>query len=110
MAEYMRNKRRELRRRAIEYLGGKCTRCGTTDDLEIDHVDRRTKKFTFGGRVLSWEKLVVELKKCQLLCATHHLEKTVSEIEVPHGGGLAGKRRCKCDLCRQKKNKYLKHY
>ena len=60
-----------------EVLGGKCARCGTTDKLDIDHIDPETKSFTFGnnwGAPLS--VLNEELKKCQLLCRPCHIEKT----------------------------------
>lgn len=69
------------RRRAdgIEMLGGRCVVCGTTERLEVDHIDRSTKT---SHRIWSWswQRIVVELAKCQLLCHQHHFEKTLSDF------------------------------
>ena len=59
----------------------------------------------------SYEKLVEEMKKCQLLCRRCHLEKSREAKDlgnVDHGGGLSGKRNCKCDPCKAKKAAYMK--
>ena len=29
----------------VQRLGGKCARCGSIENLQVDHVDPRTKKF-----------------------------------------------------------------
>ena len=64
----------------IEYLGGKCVKCGTTHNLQFDHIKREGKKYTITGRVTNnFDNLKEELNKCQLLCAPCHLEKTASE-------------------------------
>ena len=62
----------------IEMLGGKCVGCGTTENLQFDHIDRKQKSFTIGKRLeYSLEdKLIPEAKKCQLLCKTCHQIKT----------------------------------
>ena len=62
----------------IEMLGGKCVGCGTTENLQFDHIDRKQKLFTIGKRLeYSLEdKLIPEAKKCQLLCKTCHQIKT----------------------------------
>lgn len=100
-----------MRARAIAHLGGACIKCGAIEDLEIDHIDRTTKSFDPLSKIcLSWEKLEVELGKCQLLCKVHHKEKSVQELSVEHGGGLTGKKNCRCDLCRPLKNAYLREW
>ncbi len=64
----------------LEYLGGKCVKCGATERLEFDHIKRDTKKYNIAGRVtFKFDNLKEELDKCQLLCAFCHLEKTASE-------------------------------
>ncbi len=73
-------KRRENKIKCIEYLGGKCMKCGTTDRLEFDHIDRTTKKYVIASRVNNkWDNLKEELDKCQLLCVDCHLQKTAKE-------------------------------
>lgn len=63
----------------IDYLGGKCTACGTTEDLEFDHIDPTTKEFEM-SKPLSRKNLpegyMTELDKCQLLCKACHKKKT----------------------------------
>ena len=64
----------------LEYLGGKCVKCGATERLEFDHIKRDTKKYNIAGRVtFKFDNLKEELDKCQLLCAFCHLEKTAKE-------------------------------
>lgn len=84
-AEYMRSyvKARRHQRRAelIEMLGGKCVRCGATEDLAFDHIDPSTKRFVVGSSMSrAWAELVAEARKCQLLCPPCHREKGASRI------------------------------
>lgn len=83
--EYMRAymKRRWATRKAvaIRFLGGRCAKCRVTTHLQFDHKDFRQKsfsisKFTSIREDLFWE----EIKKCQLLCPKHHLEKSRPEL------------------------------
>ena len=61
----------------LEHLGGKCVGCGTTENLQFDHIDRTKKSFTI-GKCLGYtlEKLIKEADKCQLLCKECHQYKT----------------------------------
>lgn len=109
MREY--NKRRywKLKAEAHEFLGGKCAECGNTDRLEMDHIDPSTKtvdvsRFCSMSRV----RFLEELKLCQLLCHEHHKAKTIREKSVEHGGGLTGKKNCRCELCAPLKNAYAR--
>tara|TARA_Y100001963_G_C6623812_1_gene373024 strand:- start:64 stop:756 length:693 start_codon:yes stop_codon:yes gene_type:complete len=63
-----------------ERLGNKCARCGCTVNLQIDHIDPRTKKFEVKSR-LSYKRinLIEEVDKCQLLCKPCHKDKTYNE-------------------------------
>ena len=64
----------------IEYLGGKCVKCGTTHNLQFDHIKREGKKYTIASKLsYKFDNLKEELDKCQLLCAPCHLEKTAKE-------------------------------
>lgn len=95
-------------RAMIRLLGGACVKCGEIENLQFDHIDPRTKRFTITQR---WDAnasvLMPELAKCQLLCEPCHIEKTAEEKSVVHGGGISGKRNCKCDPCRVRKNEYM---
>lgn len=82
-AEYLKRKvserRRELRLRAVEYLGGRCLICGysTCDKaLEFHHRDAGRKEFGISqnGKTRSWSRIVSELAKCVLLCTNCHRE------------------------------------
>lgn len=107
MREYMKEYSAKRRLKAIEVLGGCCAVCGSSEDLEIDHIDPATKSFTIAkGWHHAWSKILVELAKCQLLCNPCHIEKSRTDNGVEHGGGLTGKRNCRCDLCKPLKNRY----
>ncbi len=94
------------------YLGGVCVECGTTKDLEFDHIDRATKSFEVrrAFRSMARDKLIPELDKCQLLCGPHHSAKTSAEMGVAHGGGASGKKNCKCDPCKLRKAEYMRNW
>jgi 5-methylcytosine-specific restriction endonuclease McrA len=42
MRTYIKARRKVRRARLIELLGGQCVRCGSTDELEFDHIDPET--------------------------------------------------------------------
>ena len=63
---------------AIEILGGACVICGSTEDLQFDHLNPSTKKFALGKLWSSTqEHFLEELTKCQLLCFGCHQIKTI---------------------------------
>ena len=94
----------------IEKLGGKCVDCSSIEMLEFDHAVAAEKSFDIGPALGSWsEKRVAdEMAKCVLRCRECHLKKSMKFDFgcVPHGGGKSGKRRCKCDLCLNKRREY----
>ncbi len=78
--EQRRGYRDEKKSYCIEYLGGKCVKCGTTHNLQFDHIKREGKKYEISTKLTNkWDNIKEELDKCQLLCAPCHLEKTASE-------------------------------
>jgi 5-methylcytosine-specific restriction endonuclease McrA len=97
-----RERMRARRAKLIEMLGGHCVRCGTTDDLEFDHVDPSTKRFTIGGNLSRpWDVLVQEAKRCQLLCNPCHRKKAPEDYpETPHGLYRYADLGCRCEVCR----------
>lgn len=77
---WTKKRRKMLKKRAVEYKGGKCILCGYSnciDALEFHHINPEEKEFNLGGRQLkrnNWEKVKRELDKCTLLCANCHRE------------------------------------
>lgn len=99
--------RAERRRWAIRRLGGKCIRCGRTNNLHFDHIDPATKSASIAKMwTASKEKFEAEVLKCQLLCEAHHREKTRENREyrrtfspLRHGSHAMYKHGCRCDDC-----------
>ena len=62
----------------IDYLGGKCTVCGTTENLEFDHKDPKEKSFSISPNLKQSinERMMKEIDKCHLLCNDCHKKKT----------------------------------
>lgn len=90
MREYMRvyqpRRYRERMEYAREKLGGACVSCGSTENLEFDHVDPSTRVSKI-SQAVNWslERFDAELAKCQLLCKDHHIEKSMIEDDVRTG-------------------------
>jgi len=65
--------RRKNKKKALEYLGGQCAHCGSTDRMEFDHINHKEVDFRISQNLAaSWKTLKKELDKCQLLCHTCH--------------------------------------
>ena len=77
--EQVTKRRRKLKILAVEYKGGKCSRCGydkCVDALEFHHKDPSKKDYGIGmGCTRSWSLLKLELDKCELLCSNCHKEE-----------------------------------
>jgi hypothetical protein len=61
----------------IEILGGKCEVCGTTEDLQVDHLQPRDWKRCETWSDVALKKHIEEAKagKVQLLCGFHNRQK-----------------------------------
>ena len=72
--EYHSERRRQLRREAIDYLGGECEDCGfkTTVSAVYEFHHEGKKDFNIANRVCKIDKIKAELDKCTLLCANCH--------------------------------------
>lgn len=110
VAMYDKAKRKALRdtnkAKAVAYLGGQCVRCGATERLEFDHVDSTTKEAPVSTLLdCTWERLLKELIKCQLLCRPCHVAKSFEQGDVPgkpaEHGSFAKYRHhgCRCKEC-----------
>lgn len=104
-------KKREYQRNWIagrreKYLKDKgCAKKDETceGDLQVDHIDP-SQKWTHRFWSYSWEKIEAEMKKCQILCASHHYRKTAADIrkmkQKAHGTQAGyDKWRCRCEQC-----------
>lgn len=95
-----RNKRK--RQEALDFLGNKCVVCGSVENLEFDHIDPKTKTTEVQWLLTSnKDTLLAELKKCQLLCSSCHLEKTRAAKVAAYHGLARYKRGCRCTICKQ---------
>lgn len=88
-----------------DYMTGKsCVICGSTQDLEVDHIDPERK---VSHRIWSWsaDRRSAELAKCQILCVEHHKQKTRAQRPIPEHGTVSRysskAHKCRCELCRK---------
>lgn len=88
---YMLAYRAERRQKALDLLGGECAVCGSTENLEFDHIDPDTKSGHVSTMLMSakWDDTLVELQKCQLLCKAHHIEKSRLDAQGRSSRGMA---------------------
>lgn len=80
-------RRRVLKLRAVNKLGGKCKLCGYNKHpgvLDFHHIDPSTKSFgiSSGGFSRSWTRIEAELRKCVLVCANCHREIELGLLRV----------------------------
>ena len=122
MKEYMAKRRIKRRQDLIDLSGGVCERCGSPYDLEFNHKDRTVKLFVLSGAGLdkSWNRILEEHSKCELLCRDCHLAYTAKQyadgeikawnkIDEPYVHGTMRcyqETKCKCDKCRLEKRLY----
>ena len=79
VVEAVQRRRWEIKKKAVEYKGGKCCKCGYNkciDALEFHHIDPTQKDFGIGnkGYTRSWKRVKEELDKCDLVCSNCHKE------------------------------------
>jgi hypothetical protein len=96
-------------RRTAYFLGKSCVNCGSTKQLELDHIDPKLK---VDHRIWSWsvKRIAEEVKKCQILCVECHRKKTKQQnyvIKCKNGHSFDEKNtyvysngRRKCRRCR----------
>lgn len=111
-------KRVARRSKLIALLGGKCKKCGTTKNLEFDHIDKNTKTMDIAHSIDTKEdRLLNEIKKCQLLCRDCHVLKGSGRDDAgawdyarprsDHGTVHHYRNHgCRCEKCREAVSKY----
>jgi len=87
LIQAVRKRRKEVRRKAILYKGGRWQKCGydrCVEALEFHHLESSDKDFGISskGYTRSWDKIREELEKCVLLCANCHRETHV-RLQLP---------------------------
>lgn len=87
---------------------GPCGRCGSTEELEVHHLDPEAK---VDHRVWSWSaaRQAAELAKCVVLCSPCHKDETRAQREtITHGthAGYSGPHACRCEPCTAAHAKY----
>lgn len=76
---YVTKHRQKIKRKAVEYKGGKCEICGYNKNiwsLAFHHIDPSKKDFSISdsGNSYGWESVKKEIDKCILVCLNCHGE------------------------------------
>jgi hypothetical protein len=113
MKKYMKERRDNRRKELHEKFGNKCIKCGSAENLQFDHIDPKTKVDTIAN-LIDGPLLEPELKKCQLLCAKCHEEKTRNDLGQQSArethGTVSSHRYCRCHLCRAAHAEYMREW
>ena len=75
----------EVKKRAVDYLGGECVDChysGHPVAFDFDHKNPDEKSFKISGKAIyRWKELRAELNKCVLRCSNCHRVRHYLENE-----------------------------
>jgi hypothetical protein len=67
--------RKSTKLKLFEGFSEQCGCCGLKDDpivYDFHHLGEETKEFNISSRVMAWNKIVEEAKKCVMLCSHCH--------------------------------------
>lgn len=77
--KYQATRRKEAKAKVAELLGSICQRCGFEHlaALDFHHIDPTLKEFRLSDAIVrtkkyTWEQIVAEVEKCELLCKNCH--------------------------------------
>ena len=74
------NRRKRIRDKVFDYLKShSCIDCGEKDFavLEFDHLrDKSTTISVMMNSCFSWDKVMIEIAKCEVVCANCHRRRT----------------------------------
>lgn len=77
-AAFARKRKRDIKKRCVDFLGGRCITCGYNKSLRaltFHHRDPSKKDYTVSQiQDWGWGKIEKELEKCDLLCFNCHME------------------------------------
>lgn len=88
-SQYVKDWRERTRNRVIRSMGGCCQicrydRCASAMDLHhLDPLEKESFLSKFRSTPASWPRIVLELRKCVLLCANCHRELHAGEAHLP---------------------------
>jgi hypothetical protein len=76
-----------MKRRLVNYLGGKCIDCGYSTHLaalDFDHIEPSKKLYNISRLItqLDYLDLLEEVKKCVLRCANCHRVRTNPQAHI----------------------------
>jgi 5-methylcytosine-specific restriction endonuclease McrA len=92
-----------IRSRRAEWIAsqGNCSKCGSSDQVEVDHIDPVLKtmdpRHIWSRRKETRDK---ELQNCQVLCFSCHKEKTALWRLPEHGTIGRYQNGCRCADCK----------
>jgi hypothetical protein len=95
--EYTNERAVQKKKRAVEFMGGKCVDCGRAMDendnpyylFDFHHLDPSQKDVGFKDmRFWSWKRIVKELAKCVLVCCVCHRHREYKKYGSVAESGL----------------------
>jgi len=88
-SEAVKRWRENCKQRMLQSMGSKCQICEydkCSSALEFHHLDLKEKDFSFGATRANpkkWEHIIIELRKCILLCVNCHREVHAGITDIP---------------------------
>lgn len=105
--QYLKERSDALIEACKQQLGGCCSRCSETENLQFHHIDPSEKLFNISNaRSFSFEAVQAELLKCVLLCLKCHKAEHAAKC----GSIRAYENGCRCDDCRLAKREKNRRY
>lgn len=81
--------RKRTKERMVKSMGGSCQCCSydkCNQALELHHLDPNKKELSFGSVMANptrWDSVVIELRKCILVCSNCHKEIHAGVRQIP---------------------------
>jgi hypothetical protein len=94
ISDHVKQWRRSTKDRMVHAMGGSCVVCGyhrCIEALDFHHLDPTKKDYDLGkmrASPMAWSRIVVELKKCVMVCSRCHKEIHAGITEVPEGAAM----------------------
>ncbi len=118
MKDYMKKRYDARRKLAFDLIGRVCGGCNLSfadSELELDHIDPKTKTLDFAKKWnVKEETYLEELKKAQPLCKPCHTEKSITDSgksKAVHGTyAMYRHYKCRCVLCKKANTEMSKKY
>lgn len=110
---FVQKTRDNLKKRAVEYKGGSCQKCGYNKcvaALDFHHLDPNEKDFGIArnGYTRGWEAIKIEIDKCILVCSNCHRETHFEEMQKKKQERDRLFLKPQSEIIKQEERKYLK--